>query len=355
MALLGGKSFDQMTLDKKDIKNLTLEELREELAAFGERPYRARQIFAWVYQKGAQDFASLTDLPQKLRENLDRHYFLSALELFGHFKSKDKTEKFLFRLRDGNFIETVLIPTIHRETVCISTQVGCKFACAFCASGLPGFTRNLTSSEIINQVLYLRDMVHAHITNLVFMGMGEPFDNCQNVIKAIEIMNSTQGLGIAARRMTVSTCGLIPGVRRFKTLGFQVNLSLSLHATNDALRNKLMPVNRKYPLEELMRACEDYIQSGGRKMTLEYVLIQDVNDSAQDAAGLAGVAKRLKAKVNLIPYSPIAGLNFKPPDDQTIEFFMRSLERKKVGVTLRGSKGADILAACGQLAGRART
>jgi len=344
-----------MTLDKKDIKNLTLEELRAELEAIGEQPYRAEQIFAWIYQKGALDFASLTDLPQKLRERLNQHYFLSALELFGHFRSKDKTEKFLFELCDGNFIETVLIPTAQRETVCISTQVGCKFACAFCASGLPGFTRNLTSSEILNQALYLRDMVRASITNLVFMGMGEPLDNYQNVIKAIQIMNSAQGLGIAARRMTVSTCGLVPRILRFKTLGLQVNLSLSLHAPNDALRNKLMPVNRKYPLEELIRACEDYIQGGGRKMTLEYVLIQDVNDSPQDAEGLAGIAKRLKAKVNLILYSPVAGLNFKTPDDRTIEFFMRSLERKKVSVTLRRSKGADILAACGQLAGRART
>jgi 23S rRNA (adenine2503-C2)-methyltransferase len=344
-----------MTLDKKDIKNLTLEELRAELEAFGEQPYRAEQIYAWIYQKGALDFASLTDLPQKFRERLNQHYFLSALELFGHFRSKDKTEKFLFRLGDGNFIETVLIPTIHRETVCISTQVGCKFGCAFCASGLPGFTRNLTSSEIINQVLYLRGVVHASITNLVFMGMGEPLDNYQNVIKAIEIMNSAQGLRIAARRMTVSTCGLVPRIVRFKTLGLQVNLSLSLHAPNDALRNKLMPVNRKYSLEELIRACEDYIQGGGRKMTLEYVLIQDVNDSPQDAEGLAGIATRLKAKVNLIPYSPVAGLNFKTPDDQTIEFFRQSLERNKVSVTLRRSKGADILAACGQLAGRART
>jgi 23S rRNA (adenine2503-C2)-methyltransferase len=340
-------------MDKKDIRDFTLEELKKELEGIQEPAYRANQIFFWLYQRGPLDFSDFTNLPQKLRDNLGDRYFIRDLELKERLRSCDKTEKFLFKLRDGNFIETVLIPVESgRKTVCLSTQVGCKFACSFCASGLGGFTRNLRPGEMTGQVLFLQNRLKYHLTNFVFMGMGEPLDNYENVTKAILIMNSRQSMGIAARRITISTCGVIPGIERLKNFGLQVNLSLSLHAANNELRNKLMPINKKYPLEKLIEVCEDFIEASGRKITLEYVLIQDMNDSKQDAEGLATIARRLRAKVNLIPYSFVCGLGYKAPSKSGMAEFMSLLERKNVSVTLRSSKGQDIQAACGQLAGR---
>jgi len=336
----------------KDIKNLTFEELKAELAEMGEASYRAGQIFAWLYHRGALSFAAFTDLPKKFRDELAAPYEISSLELYGVFRSQDRTRKFLFKLGDGSFIETVLIPAGARATVCLSTQVGCKFSCPFCASGLKGFVRNLTPAEMVNQVLFLKHHEGEPVTNLVFMGMGEPLDNFENLAKAIRIMNSTEGLGIAARRMTVSTCGIVPGIRLFKSLGLQVNLSISLHAATDEKRTRLVPVNKKYPLETLIEACLDYRKGGGRKITLEYVLIRGVNDSLADADGLARIARRLKAKVNLIPYSLVQGLPYEVPAEDTIRLFVQRLEERNVSVTLRHSKGTDIQAACGQLAGR---
>jgi 23S rRNA (adenine2503-C2)-methyltransferase len=336
----------------KDIKNLTFEELKAEMAAFGAPAYRAAQIFTWTYHKGIERFEAFTNLPMNFRNELAASYFISRLELYGVFRSQDRTRKFLFKLSDGNFIETVLIPAGARATVCLSTQVGCKFSCLFCASGLKGFVRNLSPSEMVNQVLFLRDHEGEPATNLVFMGMGEPLDNYENLVKAIKIMNSAEGLGIAARRMTVSTCGIVPAILHFKSLGLQVNLSISLHAVTDEKRTRLVPVNKKYPLETLIKACQDYIDSGGRKITLEYVLLRSVNDTLADADGLARIAQRLKAKVNVIPYSPVQGLPFEVPSEEKIQLFVRRLEDRRISVTLRHSKGKDIQAACGQLAGR---
>jgi 23S rRNA (adenine2503-C2)-methyltransferase len=342
----------------KNVGDLTLEELRDELAAMGEKPFRAEQIFDWLYHKGASDFASFTTLSKELREKLAARFTIGRLEPAERTRSKDGTVKFLFRLADGSCVETVLIPSGKRRTVCLSTQAGCKFGCAFCASGLHGFLRNLTPSEITGQALGVRLVVEgeagAEITNYVFMGMGEPLDNFDNLTTAIRVMNAPEGMGIAARRMTISTAGLIPGIERLKRLDLQVNLSVSLHAVTDRLRGRLMPVNRKYPLEKLIEACEDYIRSGGRMITLEYILIKGVNDTLDDADGLAGIARRLRAKVNLIAYSPAAALPFERPSDGALGLFRRWLEERKVRVTLRQSKGRDILAACGQLAGRFR-
>jgi len=336
----------------KDIKSLAFEELKAELATMGEPRFRAGQVFDWLYHRGAARFAAFTNLPKELRDKLAAAYAISSLDLFGVFRSQDRTRKFLFRLGDGNFIETVLIPAGTRTTICLSTQVGCKFSCGFCASGLRGFVRDLTSAEIINQVLFLKHHEGEPVTNLVFMGMGEPLDNFENLAKAIKIMNSAEGLGIAARRMTVSTCGIVPGIKRFKSLGLQVNLSISLHAVTDEKRTQLVPINKKYPLETLIEACQDYMRGGGRRITLEYVLIRGFNDFLADADGLAGIARRLKAKVNLIPYSPIQGLPYEVPTEDKIHLFVRRLEGRNISVTLRHSKGADIQAACGQLAGR---
>ena len=337
---------------KRDIRDLSLDELQAKLEAMGEKPFRAGQVFDWLYHKGVSDFAGFTSLSKPLREKLAGRFTIGALELADKRASADGTTKFLFRLRDDEHVETVLIPAGRRLTVCLSTQVGCKFACAFCASGLHGFKRNLAPSEITGQVLYLQKTLGLELTNFVLMGMGEPLDNWTNVEKAIRIMNAPEGLAIAARRMTVSTAGYVPAFKKLEAFDLQVNLSLSLHAVTDRLRDKLMPINRRFPLEEVVRAAEEYIRSGGRMITLEYIVIRGLNDSLDDADGLAGVARRLRAKVNLIAYSPVEGLEFDTPTDAELARFKRRLEERKVNAIVRLSKGSDIAAACGQLAGR---
>jgi len=341
-------------MDKKDIRNFSLEEIQAKMKEIFEPTYRAQQIFFWLYKKGVNDFSQMKNLAASLRDKLSTFYYIGIPELARSFISPDKTEKFLFRLKDNNFIETVLIPAQGRNTVCLSTQVGCKYGCRFCASGLNGFTRNLTTSEILNQLLHLKSGFQHKMTNFVFMGMGEPLDNYENVSKAISIMNDPKALGIAARRITVSTCGIIPGIEKFKQLDLQVNLSISLHAVTNRLRDELMPVNKKYPLEKLIKSCEDFEKSKMRMITLEYVLIKNKNDSSEDADGLAAIAKRLKAKVNLIPYSPVFYFKFESPTRNGVSTFMNRLKKKMVKVTLRESKGRDIQAACGQLAGIAK-
>ena len=336
----------------KDIRDLNLEELRAELERAGEPPYRAAQIFGWLYKKGAASFVAMTDLPGGLRDKLARTFVMAAPDLDGVFESKDGSRKYMFRLGDGHCVETVSIPSGVRKTICVSTQVGCKFGCAFCASGLGGFVRNLVPSEVVGQVLFLRDVLDVTLTNIVFMGMGEPLDNFENLARAIQILNAPEGLGIAARRMTVSTAGFVPGIDHLRKLGLQVNLSISLHASTDAKRDELMPINRKYPLEALMRACEEYLRGGGRKITLEYVLLGGFNDSPEDADGLARVASRLRAKVNLILYSPVSGLPFTVPEAKRVRDFLGRLTPRGVPAMLRRSKGIDIQAACGQLSGR---
>jgi 23S rRNA (adenine2503-C2)-methyltransferase len=341
-------------VDKKDIRDLSFEELAAELKKWGRPAYRAGQIFDWVYKKGAASFSSCTDLPLSLRQRLGEEFSLSPLVLADRVRSRDGTEKFLFELVDGNFVETVLIPAGRRKTLCLSTQVGCRFGCAFCASGMGGFRRNLTPAEILGQILFLRDSLSVDLTNLVFMGMGEPLDNYENVVRAVRTMNDRRGLGIAARRITISTAGVVPGLERLKNLGLQLNVSLSLHALRDDLRSELMPINKKYPLADVLRAAEGYFERTGRMITLEYILLRDVNDSAEDARLLAAAARRLKAKVNLIPYSQACGPGFEAPAREKAELFLKRLEDRGVRATLRRSKGADIQAACGQLAGRLR-
>lgn len=340
-------------MDKKDIKNLTLAGLKIELQKLSKPSYRASQIFHWIYKKGIQDFDSMPNLPKGFRDKLKQFYYIGTIKTRKHLKSIDKTEKILFELLDGNFIEAVLIYAEGRKTLCLSTQVGCKYACSFCASGAMHFKRNLSTSEILSQVLFFQHMLKHRITNFVFMGMGEPLDNYENVSKAILIMNLPDAMGIASRRVTVSTCGIIPGIEKFKELGIQVNLSISLHAANNKLRDKLIPINKKYPLEKLIGACEDYINTTGRMITLEYILIKGVNDSQDDADGLASISKRLEAKINLIPYSPVCNeASFKSPTKKDIEIFRKMLDNNRVNVTVRESKGKDIMAACGQLAGK---
>ena len=336
---------------KTNIRNLTLGELEKALIKLNEKPYRAKQLFAWMYRTGADDFSEIGNIPRTLKEKLEKKYYIGRPEPHKRLKSIDGTEKIVFKLSDVNFVESVLINAKNRKTICLSTQVGCKFACAFCASGGRGFVRNLSVSEIIGQILHIKNKLKHKITNYVFMGMGEPLDNYESVAKAVLIMNDPEGMDIGARRITISTCGIIPGIEKLKALGLQVNLSVSLHATNNELRNRLMPVNKIYPLEKLIEACDDFIEETGRLITIEYVLIKDVNDSARDADELNLIAKRLRAKVNVIPYSAISGGKFKAPQKNDTSVFMKRLIGKGVNAIERKSKGKDILAACGQLAG----
>ena len=340
--------------DKKDIKGLIPEELKVELQDMAEPGYRAGQVFAWLHRKGQTDFRRFSDIPKPLQDKLEKRFFITRLELGECLTSPDKTEKFLFKLADGRFIETVHIPSARRGTVCVSTQVGCKFACAFCASGFGGFSRNLTAAEIVSQVLYLRHDLGRHVTHVVFMGMGEPLDNFDEVGRAVRLLNAATGAAIAARRMTISTCGFVPGIERLKSLGLQVELSVSLHAADDELRDRLVPINRTYPLSRLMASLKDFIRATGRKVTLEYALISGVNDSPQAADRLAGLARQIRAKVNLIPLSDVGVKGFRASAPAAVEAFRLRLEPKGVPVTVRRSKGGDIRAACGQLAGRGR-
>ncbi len=336
----------------KDIRDLDLDGLKAELETLGERPFRAAQVFDWLYRKRAASFEAFTTLPKDLRTKLAGRFAMARPEIATRLEARDGTAKLVLKLADGAFIETVRIPSGARNTICLSTQVGCKFGCAFCASGMHGFKRNLAPSEIVGQIFAVEEVSGVEITNYVFMGMGEPLDNFDNLATTLRVMNAPEGMGVAARRMTISTAGFVPGIARLAALDLQVNLSVSLHASTDTLRDKLMPINRRWPLEKLVAACEEYVRGGGRMLTLEYIVIKSVNDGLNDADGLAAIARRLRAKVNLIAYSPVCGPGYETPDAAGVARFKRRLEERRVNATVRQSKGKEIFAACGQLAGR---
>jgi len=337
-------------MDKRDIKNFTIRELKEDLARIQAPSYRASQIFYWIYKRGVCDFKDMNNLSGEFKSKLKEFYYIGSLKIRERIVSFDGTEKFLFELSDGHFIESVFISSNNRKTICLSTQVGCKYACRFCASGLKGFVRDLSPSEILDQILVIQYTRRHRITNFVFMGMGEPLDNYENLSKAIEVMNCSEGLGIGARRITVSTCGIIPGIEKIKDLDCQINLSISLHAVDNKLRDSLMPVNKIYPLEKLIKACRGFIDKAGRKITFEYILIKGTNDSLKDVDRLSFIARGLKAKVNLIAYSPVFNKRFERPAKKDLTMFKNRLTKNGVNVTIRKSKGIDIQAACGQLA-----
>jgi len=335
---------------KKCVLDYSLEELKEELSSSGELPYRAKQVFSGIHKKGACSFGEIKGLPKELAAKLDKKFSIHTAACKEHLISgEDGTEKFLWRLNDGRLVETVLIKEKRRKTICLSTQVGCRFKCTFCASGKKGFVRDLKAYEMVEQVLNVREETGFPATNIVFMGMGEPLDNFDNLEKAIRIINHPDGINLGARRMTVSTCGIVPGIKKLKDIGLQVELSVSLHAGNDELRNELAPVNRKYPLKKLLAACEEYTRKTARVITLEYTLINGRNDSPKDAEELAGIARRLKAKINLIGCT---GDNKEDKNKKGLIRFRDLLQKKKARVTIRRSKGEDIMAACGQLAAR---
>jgi len=389
-----------------DIKSLTREELEARFKDWDQPAYRVSQLLAWLYLRRVTDFGMMTNLSKSLREKLGQNYTLHALELVQKQGAHDTTQKFLWRLSDHSLIESVLIPAnpalygepSDRHTLCVSTQVGCAYGCKFCASGLEGWKRNLHADEIVEQVLAVErggdspkskvqspksedasphsevssieftdpglvapksheggtrnpqhDPPPRLVNNLVIMGMGEPLANYDNLLKALKILNAPWGGGIGARKITVSTSGLVPQIRKLAEEPLQFRLAISLHGATDETRNKIMPVNRKYPLSELIAACEYYQKKKERMITLEYILIAGVNDTLDQIKPLANLAHRLHAKVNLIPYNQVEGLSWERPSETVQEEFLAALENQKVVATLRREKGHDIDAACGQL------
>jgi 23S rRNA (adenine2503-C2)-methyltransferase len=364
-----------------DIRSQSLEELQKQFEAWDQPPYRVTQVLEWLYTHRVRDWEAMSNLPRPLRDKLRRQFTLHTLELVRKQGALDTTQKFLWRLQDGSLVESVLIPAnpalygepSDRHTLCLSTQVGCAYGCKFCASGLEGWKRNLGVEEMVEQVLAV-ERYHAEasmaastpheeaggarpvsaapnrvISNLVIMGMGEPLANYENLLKALTILNAPWGGGIGARKITVSTSGLVPQIRRLADEAPQFRLAISLHGATDEVRGQIMPVNRKYPLRELTLACEYYQQKKGRMITFEYILIAGVNDGPDQVKPLAALARRLHAKVNLIPYNTVEGLSWERPSENAQEEFLRGLEEQNVSATLRREKGHDIDAACGQL------
>jgi 23S rRNA (adenine2503-C2)-methyltransferase len=333
------------------ILGLNYGELEHLLASWQERIFHARQIFSWIYKKGITDFSLMSDIASTLRSKLKKEFSILELRLIKVSESRDKTKKFLFTLRDGEPIEAVIIPAENRITACISSQVGCKYGCSFCASGVSGFKRNLDTAEIMQEVLFLNNYLRPKkLTHIVFMGTGEPLDNYDSVLKAIRIINSPQGLNIGARRITISTSGIIPGIERLSREGLQIELSVSLHSAVEKVRSRMMPVNRIFPLPELLDACLEYIQRTNRQITFEYVLIKNLNAHPDAAEALVKLLKPLKlAKVNLIPANQVKELGIEPPNKLETLHFKGYLVKHGLHSTLRKSRGDDIDAACGQL------
>jgi 23S rRNA (adenine2503-C2)-methyltransferase len=359
-----------------DIKSLTREEIEAQFKIWEQPVYRVTQLLEWLYVRRAATWDAMTNLPKKLRAQLAENYSLQALELVRKQGARDITQKFLWKLADGAFIESVLIPAnpalygeaSDRHTLCVSTQVGCAYGCKFCASGLDGWKRNLAPNEIVEQVLAIERWNENEskaetsgprppgspldtrlINNLVIMGMGEPLANYENLLKALRILNAPWGGGIGARKITISTSGLVPQIRRLADEPEQFRLAISLHGATDDVRQRIMPVNRKYPLKELTAALEYYQAQKDRMITFEYILIAGVNDAVEQTRPLGALAHHLRAKVNLIPYNKVEGLPWERPSEEVCEDFLDALEKQKIPATLRREKGGDIDAACGQL------
>ena len=344
-------------MKKTDLTDFTLSQLTDFVESLGLSTYRARQIFAWLYRPHITDFSQMTDLTKDLRETLATHAAFQWPDIASVERSKDGTVKYGFKLQDNTYIESVLIPEDGRNTLCVSSQVGCAMGCEFCLTGGMGFKRNLTTGEIVGQVVRVRDWLHDEggaesvLNNLVFMGMGEPLANFDNLLVALEILTDQRGLNFSDRRITVSTCGLVPKIEELgqKT---RVNLAVSLHSVDDLVRSRLMPINSKYPVEELLEACKNFPMPKRKRIMFEYILIKDLNDSVSDAEILAEKLRDIPCKINLLPYNETEDLSFQRPSDEKIELFQKTLWKAGYTVLVRSSRGSDISAACGQLAGK---
>ena len=337
-------------IEKVDVKSLNLKELEEFLLSLGEKKFRAKQIYEWMHIHHVTSFDEMTNLSKNLRETLKEKADLTVLEEeLVQISKIDGTRKYLFALADGNMIESVLMKYKHGNSVCVSSQVGCRMGCRFCASTLDGLVRNLTPSEILEQIYRIQESIGERISNVVVMGSGEPMDNYDNIVKFIELLTDEHGLHISQRNLTVSTCGLVPRIYELADEKLQMTLAVSLHAPNDEKRRELMPIANKYSVDELLEACRYYFDKTGRRITFEYSLVAGVNDSKENAQELAGRLKGLNCHVNLIPVNPIKERSYRQPDDGAVHAFQKKLERNGLTVTVRREMGRDIDGACGQL------
>ena len=333
----------------KNIKDYNLEELKEELTKLEEKPFRAEQIFKWLFVDKVKSFDEMTNLSLNLREKLKQNYDICNFEIVRKLESKDGTKKYLFGLSDGNAIESVLMEYHFGKTVCVSSQIGCKMGCKFCAStGIP-FVRNLTSGEIVEQILAIEQDIGNKISNVVFMGIGEPFDNYDNVINAIKILNNQKGLNIGARHISISTSGVVPKIYRFADEKVQCTLSISLHSANNKTRSSMMPVNNAYNIQELIKACKYYIEKTNKRISFEYALAKDNNDNQKDADELVELLQGMLCHVNLIPINKIENGKYIKSSNENIIKFRDYLNSKGITATIRRELGSDIEAACGQL------
>ena len=333
----------------KNIKDYNLEELKQELVKLGEKPFRAEQIFKWIFQEKVKSFDEMTNISLELREKLKEEYTICNFNILKKQESKDGTIKYLFDVLDGNAIETVLMSYHHGYSICVSSQIGCKMGCKFCASTGINFIRSLTSGEIVEQILAVEQDTGIRISNVVFMGIGEPLDNYDNVINAIRIINNPKGLNIGARHISISTSGLVPKIYKLAEENIPCTLSISLHATTNEKRSKMMPVNDAYPIEELIKACKDYIKKTNRRISFEYALAKDNNDNREDAKELVHLLKGMLCHVNLIPINKIENGSFSKSSNENIMKFRDYLNDHGIVATIRRELGSDIDAACGQL------
>lgn len=338
---------------KTNLMGFTVQQMEALFVELGEKPYRGKQLFKWLYNDRQREFDSMTTLSKDLRARLDEQYAVRGLQLEKHLKSTDGTEKFLFRLDDGHPIESVLIPGDDRNTVCISSQSGCALGCRFCATGMMGLKRNLSVGEIVGQLIFIRELYgDDSFTNVVFMGMGEPLQNYDSVIETLRIMTDSLGLGVGAKKIVISTVGIPSRIRQLADDNIKTRLSLSLHAATQEKRLCLMPIAKSFPLEETMEAVRYYTQKTGFRVSFEYVLFGGFNDEMEDVKALTRLVRGLPCKINLIAYNEVKGLDFRRPDDEKIDWFAKELYPRVPAVTVRKSRGRDIDAACGQLAAR---
>ena len=334
---------------KTDIKSLTVEELENLITDMGEPKFRAGQIFKWL-QGGVTSFDQMTDIPLKLRARLENDCYIASLKILRKLKSKiDGTVKYLYELYDGETIESVLMKYEHGYSLCISTQVGCRMGCSFCATGLGGIVRNLTSSEMLAQITTAQLDENIRISNVVMMGMGEPLDNFENSVRFLQLVSHPKGLNIGLRHISLSTCGLVSGIEKLKEYNFPITLSVSLHAPFDSIRSDMMPINKRWSIEELLKACREYQKVTTRRISFEYALIEGVNDSEECADRLAKILKGIMCHINLIPVNPVKENSNKSPDKNKILKFQKRLNEKGLNTTVRRTLGADINASCGQL------
>ncbi len=337
-------------MNKIDIRSLTFDELKSEIEELGEKSFRAKQIYEWLHVKLVDSFEEMSNLSKAFREVLEEHFWIPQIKVLERQISKiDGTNKFLFELEDGNVIESVLMKYKHGNSVCISSQVGCRMGCKFCASTIGGLERNLRPSEMLGEIYQIQKITGERVSNIVVMGTGEPLDNYENFVKFVRLLSDEQGLNLSQRNITISTCGIVPNMKRLAEEELQITLALSLHGATQEKREVLMPIAKKYQLDEVLAACDYYFECTGRRITFEYSLVHGVNDRDEDAEELITILKNRNCHLNLIPVNPIKERTFQKPSRKSAENFKNKLEKNGINVTIRREMGSDIDGACGQL------